>query len=224
MSGFDLPNNYTDNPKALLRKNWSRTASSSATPLSVEPVTPVTSAITEMAKSLHDYSTLAIANVPIGPAINTGTRNFELHTILITMVQANQFYGLPSEDASAHLQHFLELCDIIVIKDVELASIRLCPFPFSLVGKAKQWFYKEKEAISTWDKCSVAFLVKIFPMGKTNALRGKFQTSSKLQWSPSLRRGRGCRITSKPARTTEWIIGSYSITSMKGLCPCRRGT
>jgi len=32
------------------------------------------------------------------------------------------------------------------------------------VGKVKQWFYKDKEAISTW---------KFFPMGKTNALRGR---------------------------------------------------
>jgi hypothetical protein len=53
------------------------------------------------------------------------------------MVQANQFYGFPSEDASAHLQHFLELCNTIVIKDVTPASIRLCLFPFSLAGKAK---------------------------------------------------------------------------------------
>jgi len=90
-----------------------------------------------MAKSLHDYSTLAIANVPIGPAINMGARNFELRTGLITMVQANQFCCLPSEDASAHLQHFLEQCDTIVIKDVAPASIRLHLFPFFLVGKAK---------------------------------------------------------------------------------------
>ena len=70
-------------------------------------------------------------------------------------------------------KHFLELCDTIVIKDIAQASIRLCLFPFSLVGKAKQWFYKEKEAVSTRDKCSTAFLEKNFPMGKTNALRGK---------------------------------------------------
>jgi hypothetical protein len=53
------------------------------------------------------------------------------------MVQANQFCCLPSEDASAHLQHFLELYDTIVIKDITPASIRLRLFPFSLVGKAK---------------------------------------------------------------------------------------
>ena len=86
MSGFDLPNNYTNNLETLLRKNISRTTSSSAIPLAVELVTPAPSATTAMAMTLRDYSTLAVANVPIGPAVNTGTRNFELRTGLITMV------------------------------------------------------------------------------------------------------------------------------------------
>ena len=136
MSGFDLLKNYTDNLEALLRKSRSHTTSST-TPPAVEPVTPVPSATTAMAKTLCDYFTPAVANVPVGPAVNTGARNFELRTGLITIVQANQFYGLPSEDASAHLQHFLELCDTIVIKDVAPASIRLRLFPFSLAGTAK---------------------------------------------------------------------------------------
>ena len=174
MSGFDLPDNYIENLDALLRKSRSRAASSSVTPPASEPVTPVPSATTAMAKTLRDYSTPATANVPVGPAINTSNGNFELRTGLITMVQANQFCGLLSEDANAHLQHFLKLCDTIVIKDVAPASIWLRLFPFSLAGKAKPWFYKEKKAVSTWDKCSTAFLAKFFPMGKTNALRGKF--------------------------------------------------
>ena len=57
-------------------------------------------------KSLHEYYVLSIANVPIGPAVNTGNGNFELRTELIMMVQANPFYGLPCEDMNAHLQHF----------------------------------------------------------------------------------------------------------------------
>jgi len=56
MTGYNLPENYTDNPEALLRKNRSRTASSSAAPTIVELVTTVPSATTAMAKTLRDYS------------------------------------------------------------------------------------------------------------------------------------------------------------------------
>jgi hypothetical protein len=52
-------------------------------------------------------------------------------------------------------------------------AICLRLFPFSLLGKAKQWFYSNKEAVSTWEKCSNAFLAKFFPLGKTNALWNK---------------------------------------------------
>ena len=51
-------------------------------------------------KTLHEYSVPTVANMPIGPAINMGDMNFELKTGLIMMVQANPFYGLPSEDAN----------------------------------------------------------------------------------------------------------------------------
>ena len=137
MTGYNLPENYIENPEALLRKKRSHATSSSATPLTDELVTPTPSATPTMAKMLYDYSILDVANVPVGPAVNVGDGNFELCTGLIMMVQANQFHGLPREDANAHLQHFLELCDMIVIKDVTPKIIRLCLFPFSLSGQAK---------------------------------------------------------------------------------------
>ena len=90
--------------------------------------------------------------MPIGPIVDMGDVNFELKTGLIMMVQANPFYGLPSKDANAHLQHFLELCDTVIMKDVTPEIIRLHLFPFSLVGKVKQWFYKDKEVVSTSSK------------------------------------------------------------------------
>jgi hypothetical protein len=89
------------------------------------------------------------------------------------MVQANPFCGLPSENANAHLQHFLELCNTVFMEGVAPEIIRLRLFPFSLLGRAKQWFYKDREVVNTWNKCSMPFLVKFFPMGKTNALRGR---------------------------------------------------
>jgi hypothetical protein len=65
------------------------------------------------------------------------------------MVQANPFCGKANENASAHLVHFLELCSTFVIKGVTQDAIRL--FPFSLLGKAKQWFYANTSAVDTWE-------------------------------------------------------------------------
>ena len=91
--GFNLSANFNSNPEALLRKKPTHAISFSATPLTVEPISPAPSVSTTMARTLHDYST---------PAVNTRNGNFELRTGLLTMVQANQFCGLPSEDANAH--------------------------------------------------------------------------------------------------------------------------
>jgi hypothetical protein len=102
-----------------------------------------------------------------------GNVNFELKTGLIMMVQENPFFGLPNEDAYAHLQHFLELCDTIVMEGVASEVIRFCLFLFSLRGREKQWFYKDQEVVNTWNKCSMAFLVKFFSTGKTNAFHGR---------------------------------------------------
>jgi hypothetical protein len=134
MTGFDLPDNYI--------KNFGGTPKEEPVPsrffscYSANRQTSRTHTIRYpfMAKSLHDYSVPVVANVS---AVNTGTKNFELQTSLIMMVQANPFYGLPSENANAHLQHFLKLCDTIVIKDVTPKNIRLHLFPFSLMGKVK---------------------------------------------------------------------------------------
>ena len=60
------------------------------------------------------------------------------------MVQASPFCGKPNEDANIHLHNFLELYDIVVIRRVAADVVKLRLFPFSLLGKAKQWFYKGK--------------------------------------------------------------------------------
>ena len=124
-------------------------------------------------KTLRDFSVPSAANVATGPNVDVGDVNFELKSSLINMVQASPFYGKPNEDANAHLQNFLELCMTVTIQGVTADAIRLRLFPFSLLGKAKQWFYQNKEAISTWVKCSTAFLAKFFSLGKTNLLRGR---------------------------------------------------
>ena len=62
------------------------------------------------------------------------------------------------------------------MKGVTPDVVRLWLFPFSLLGKAKQWFYANRATINTWDKCSKAFLSNFFPMGKTNTLRERISS------------------------------------------------
>ena len=85
-------------------------------------------------------------------------------------------------------------------------AIRLRLFPFSLLGKAKQWFYQNKEAVSTWDKCSMAFLTKFFPLGKTNALHGKIssfqQTGMESMLAPT-------NVTSDDARRCQFGVAVF---------------
>jgi hypothetical protein len=65
------------------------------------------------------------------------------------MVQASPFCGKAHDEAYGHLQHFLEICSTFTIKGVSQEAIRLHLFPFSLLGKAKQWFYSNRNAIDT---------------------------------------------------------------------------
>jgi hypothetical protein len=123
-------------------------------------------------KTLREFFAPTTANICTRPVIDIGDNAFEVKLALINMVQASQFCGKAHEDARAHLQHFLEICSTFTIKGVTRDAILLCLFPFSLLGKEKQWFYANKDNNTTWANCSNAFLAKFFPMGKTNALCG----------------------------------------------------
>ena len=100
-------------------------------------------------KTLRDYSAPSANQVPTGPEVNTGGENFEIKMGLITMVQTSQFFGKANEDTSAHLQQFLVLCSIFVIKEVSQDAIRLQLFLFPLLGRAKPWFYASKSSVNT---------------------------------------------------------------------------
>jgi len=112
-----------------------------------EDLAPVFEDIAE--KTLREFSAPTTTNIRTRPAVNTGENGFELKPALITMVQASQFCGKAHEDASAHLQHFLEICSTFTTKGVPKDAILLRLFPFSLLGRAKQWFYTNKDKHNT---------------------------------------------------------------------------
>ena len=140
MTGFDLPTNYVDNPEALIK----RTKAKLKKVLALESkdnhirrsLTPEFEAMAN--RTLREFSAPTTTNIHTGPNVNVGDNGFELKPALINMVQASQFCGKAHEDASAHLQHFLEICSTFTIKGVTKDAILLRLFPFPLFGKAKQ--------------------------------------------------------------------------------------
>jgi len=138
MTGFSLPENYTDNPERLVRRARPHVVPLLAILPAQEPIQEAPLVLEAMAeKTLHEFSVPCTDNVATGTNINVGGVNFELKSSLINKVQASPFCGKPNEDANAHLQNFLELCYTVVIRGVAADAIKLRLFPFSLLGKAK---------------------------------------------------------------------------------------
>jgi hypothetical protein len=66
---------------------------------------------------------------------------YEIKPALLNLVMKEQFYGVSTDDAAAHLNNFVELCEMQKYKDVDGYIIKLKLFPFSLRGRAKDWIF-----------------------------------------------------------------------------------
>jgi hypothetical protein len=146
MTGFDLPANYHSDPESLIKKSHSRLSSPGSSGSHVREIVdkfqgsplPHEPALMATRRCINDFSALSSANVRTGLETNIRDGNFKLKPALISMVQQSPFYRKASEDANAHLQHFLEICSPFTIRVVTQNMVRLHLFPFSLLGKAKQ--------------------------------------------------------------------------------------
>jgi hypothetical protein len=138
MTRFDLPENFIEDPEALIRRTRAKlkkvrvSSSQLKAPSESEDHQSVFQSLTlefeAMAnKSLREFSTLTTDNIRAGPTEDID-RPFELKPVLINMVQASQFCGTSYEDVSAHLQYFLEICNTFTIKDVPRDAILLRSF------------------------------------------------------------------------------------------------
>ena len=111
MTGFDLSTNYVEYPEALIRKTRAKLKKVSALKSEDNHIRrSLTLEFEAMAnRTLHEFSAPTTANIRTRLTVNVGDNGFELKPALINMVQASQFYGKAHEDASAHIQHFLEI-------------------------------------------------------------------------------------------------------------------
>ena len=110
MTGFDILINYVEDSEALIKRTRAKLKKVPALESKDNQIRrSLTLEFEAMAnKTLHEFSAPTTANIRTGPIVNVGDNGFELKPALINMVQASQFCGKAHEDASAHLQHFLE--------------------------------------------------------------------------------------------------------------------
>jgi hypothetical protein len=73
---------------------------------------------------------------PIAPPAPEANFN-EIKPALLNLVMKEQFSGASFDDAAAHLNNFVELCEMQKYKDVDGNIIKLKLFPFSLRGRVK---------------------------------------------------------------------------------------
>jgi hypothetical protein len=105
--------------------------------------------------------------VPLAPAANFN----KIKPALLNLVMKEQFSGASTDDAGAHLNNFVELCEMQKYKDVEGDIIKLKLIPFSLRGKAKDWLLSlPRNSIDSWAKCKDDFIGKYYPPAKIIAL------------------------------------------------------
>jgi hypothetical protein len=96
---------------------------------------------------------------------------YEIKPALLNLVMKEQFFGV-STDAAAHLNNFVELCEMQKYKDVDGDIIKLKLFPFSLRGRAKDWLLSlPRNSINSWVKCKDAFIGKYYQPAKIISLR-----------------------------------------------------
>jgi hypothetical protein len=107
---------------------------------------------------------------PIAPP-DTAANFYEIKPALINLVMKEQFSGASTEDAAAHLNNFVELCEMQKYENVDVDIIKLKLLPFSLRGKAKDWLLSmTKNSIDSWVKCKDAFIGRYYPPAKIISL------------------------------------------------------
>jgi len=102
--------------------------------------------------------------------------NFHVHPTILTLVQNNQYSGLPSEDPNAHITRFIRACGMYRQKGVSEEIVRLKLFSFSVIGEAARWLESQDDIyFRTWQQLHREFMNEFFPITKTMRIRRLIQ-------------------------------------------------
>ncbi|XP_017239910.2 uncharacterized protein LOC108212703 [Daucus carota subsp. sativus] len=122
--------------------------------------------------SIQDHETPNPANC-MYKTPEIGAAQYNINPSLIQMVSNSAFEGdIEREDPHRHLERFVQMCGSFRINGVTADQIRLHMFPYSIKGKALEWFQQLSDtALASWDNLSTEFLSKYYPSDKTQQMR-----------------------------------------------------
>ena len=103
------------------------------------------------------------------PILSNG---YEIHPAFIAMVRELPFYGRDDENPYSHLREFEHLCSCLVFSGMTQETIKWKLFPFSLLGRAKQWYAHTVGGVhGDWVELRDKFCLTFFPNSRVAALQ-----------------------------------------------------
>ena len=86
------------------------------------------------------YRSTSKGEFPEPPSKSNLSSGSEHHPSLKAMVWAQSFSEHDNENPYHHMLEFEEICSCLSISSMKQETLRCKLFPFSLLGKAKQWY------------------------------------------------------------------------------------
>lgn len=99
--------------------------------------------------------------------------NFEFKPVMFQMINNNGLFGgMSSDEPLSHLRSFNQMCDNFKQRGMTFDAFRLRLFPYTLQGKARDWFESlPSDSITTWEELREKFLKRFFPPTRNSNLR-----------------------------------------------------
>ena len=105
------------------------------------------------------------------------TPSYRLSPRLIALVQSLSFSGEGDENPYLHIRDFEQTCDCLRIEGMSDKTLRWKLFPFSLKGKARQWYDKAVgKQQGDWGSLRSNFCLDFYPISQIVDLRVKVLT------------------------------------------------
>ena len=100
------------------------------------------------------------------------TPGYEIHPCIVAMVRSQSFSERKDENPYTHLCEFEQNCSIISIPGMHHETVKWKLFPFSLTGRAKEWYYMTVGSVEgDWNILKDKFCLRYFHEKKIVALR-----------------------------------------------------